>query len=145
MAKEEEWEKKHRNETVVNRKASEYMYEWKSLLCYFRTMWLWTYYLSKLQFFNWAVITLKILDLNASHYLYHHPLCHSLYSADCKIDFLRFWFPRNIILSLSRNLPAGTGFLWRREVARILSLLLALDLFLWFSSFPFHPGREAQR
>lgn len=50
-----------------------------------------------------------------------------------------------IIPSLSGNLPVGTGFLWRREVAKILSRLLALDLFLWFSSFPFHPEIEAER
>lgn len=44
--------------------------------------------------------------------------------------------------SLSRNLLVGTGFLWRREVVRIRSLLLALDLFLWSSGFPFHPEIE---
>lgn len=72
-----------------------------------------------------------------------HPPSQSVVSGASKVDWPRFRF-QSINCFLIRNLLVGTWFLWRREVVRILSLLLASDPFLWFLSSPFHPEIDTQ-
>lgn len=72
-----------------------------------------------------------------------HSPSQCVVSVASKVNWLRSRFQR-IDCFLIRNLLVGTWFLWRREVVRILSLLLASDPFLWFLSFPFHPEIDTQ-
>lgn len=63
------------------------------------------------------------------------PLCHC---------FLQFRLQKHDY-SFPNNLLVLTGFLWRREVSRILNLLPASDPYLWFSGSPFHPRTHTKQ